>query len=170
MSIKDHCPVAKLCTKLIIKDRICNDWLMQVIEDRQLVYDVQKGFRRNRRAKRQVAKIHGILADQRQRRGPRGRLSVMLCLDIKIAFSALNYRAICLVMEAYDFPAKDIDLIRRMYSKSFFTVLHWRAGCMDSITLNGTSFTQLPPDAAHKHLGVRMTMTGCFQAEKKKKI
>jgi hypothetical protein len=73
-------------------------------------------------------------------------------------------------MEAYDFPAKDIDLIRRMYSKSFFTVLHWRAGCMDSITLNGTSFTQLPPDAAHKHLGVRMTMTGCFQAEKKKKI
>jgi hypothetical protein len=36
----------------------------------------------------------------------------------------------------------------------------------DSITLKGTYFTQLPPDAAYKHLGVRMIMTGCLQAEK----
>ena len=36
----------------------------------------------------------------------------------------------------------------------------------DSITLNGSPFSPLPPDEAHKHLGVRMTMTGNFQAEK----
>jgi hypothetical protein len=36
----------------------------------------------------------------------------------------------------------------------------------DSITKNGVSFTNLPPDQSHKHMGVRITMPGCFQAEK----
>jgi hypothetical protein len=62
MSIKDYRPVAKLCSKLIIKDLICNALLKQ---EYQLVDDVQEGFRRNSSAKRQLAKIHGILIDQR---------------------------------------------------------------------------------------------------------
>lgn len=122
MTIKDHRPVAKLCSKLIIKDLICNDRLKQTIEEYQLVDDVQEGFRRNRSAKRQLAKIHGILADQRRRRGPRGGLSVMLYLDIKNAFNAVNHRAIFYMFEAYGFPEQDIDLIRRMYSRSFLTI------------------------------------------------
>ena len=272
MTIKDHRPVAKLCSKLIIKDLICNDRLKQTIEEYQLVDDVQEGFRRNRSAKRQLAKIHGILADQRRRRGPRGGLSVMLYLDIKNAFNAVNHRAIFYMFEAYGFPEQDIDLIRRMYSRSFLTIqnsfggtaaivlrrgvfqgapsspstyiltsdpfhklirasgrgcclpalpapsgsspfaddanvhtdgpdaipamsilvarlgafVHWlglqvnmqksyisaidfstgQPVATDSITLNGASFTYLPPDKPHKHLGVLMTMTGCFQAEK----
>ena len=36
----------------------------------------------------------------------------------------------------------------------------------DSITFNGTPFSILPPDQAHKHLGVRMAMTGNFDSEK----
>ena len=36
----------------------------------------------------------------------------------------------------------------------------------DSITLDGVPFVVLLPDKAHKHLGVRMTMTGSFDAEK----
>ena len=36
----------------------------------------------------------------------------------------------------------------------------------DSITLDGLAFTALLPDQAHKHLGVRMTMTGNFEVEK----
>ena len=272
MSIKDYRPVAKLCSKLIIKDLICNARLKQAIEEYQLVDDVQEGFRRNRSAKRQLAKIHGILEDQRRRRGPRGGLSVMLYLDIKNAFNAVNHRAIFYVFAAYGFPEKDVDLIRRMYSRSFLTIqnsfggtaaivlrrgvfqgapsspstyiltsdpfhkiirasgrgcclpalpapsgsspfaddanvhtdgpdaipamsilvtklgafVHWlglqvnmqksyisaidfstgQPVATDSITLNGASFTYLPPDQPHKHLGVRMTMTGCFQAEK----
>ena len=37
----------------------------------------------------------------------------------------------------------------------------------DSITLDGLPFTALLPDQAHKHLGVRMTVTGNFEVEKK---
>jgi hypothetical protein len=43
-------------------------------------------------------------------------------LDIKNAFNAVNHRAIFYVFEAYGFPEKDVDLIRRMYSKSFLTI------------------------------------------------
>jgi hypothetical protein len=43
-SIKDYWPVAKLCSKLIIKDLICNARLKQAIEEYQLVDDVQEGF------------------------------------------------------------------------------------------------------------------------------
>ena len=32
----------KLCTKLTIRDCICNDWLKQVVEHKQLFYDVQE--------------------------------------------------------------------------------------------------------------------------------
>ena len=66
-------------------------------EDKQLVDDVQKGFRRHPGAKRQLAKIHGKLADQRRRKAV---LAVMLDLDIKNAFNAVNNRAIFAVLEA----------------------------------------------------------------------
>jgi hypothetical protein len=46
----------------------------------------------------------------------------MLYLDIKNAFNAVNQRAIFYVFEAYCFPEKDLDLIQRMYSKSFLTI------------------------------------------------
>ena len=36
----------------------------------------------------------------------------------------------------------------------------------DSIKFAGQPFSVLPPDHAHKHLGVRMTLTGDFQTEK----
>jgi hypothetical protein len=46
----------------------------------------------------------------------------MLYLDIKDAFNAVNHRAIFYVFEAYGFPEKDVDFIRRMYSRSFHTI------------------------------------------------
>ena len=73
---------------------------MNTIEDRQLIDDVQEGFRRHQSAKQQLCKIHGILANQRRRKAS---LSVMLCLDIKNAFNAVDHRAIFLVLEAYCF-------------------------------------------------------------------
>jgi hypothetical protein len=270
IAVTDYRPVVRLCTKLIIRDGICNDRIKQVTEDKQLVDDVQEGFRRHRSAKRQLSKILGILEDLRRRKAG---LSVMLFLDIKNAFNAVNHRVIFLVLETYGFPAEDINLLRRMYSQSFLVVSNSfgdtavlyllrgffqgapsspimfiltfdpfhkmiRAsgrGCFmtalnaptgsspfaddstlhtdgpdaisamrvlvrgagdyvrwlgplvnmrksyisaidfstgqpvatDSITLNGSPFSWLSPDQAHKHLGVRMTLTGNFEAEKK---
>ena len=74
---------------------------MNTIEDRQLIDDVQEGFRRHRSANRQLCKIHGILANQRRRKES---LSVMLYLDIKNAFNAVNHSAIFQVLEAYAGP------------------------------------------------------------------
>ena len=37
---------------------------------------------------------------------------------------------------------------------------------MDSITFNGIPFTVLPPDAAHKVLGVFMALTGSYWEQK----
>ena len=73
---------------------------MNTIEDRQLIDDVQEGFRRHRSAKLQLCKIQGILANQRRRKAS---LSVMLCLAIKNPFNVVNHRAIFQVLEAYGF-------------------------------------------------------------------
>ena len=53
-AVTEHRPVTKLCTKLILLDNITNKRLMNTIEDRQLIDDVQEGFRRHRSAKRQT--------------------------------------------------------------------------------------------------------------------
>ena len=53
--------------------------------------------------------------------------------------------------------------------KSYIYALGFSTGhsvAADSITLDGLFFTALLPDQEHKHLGVRMTMTGIFEVEK----
>ena len=52
--------------------------------------------------------------------------------------------------------------------KSYISALGFSTGhsvAADSITLDGLFFTALLPDQEHKHLGVRMTMTGNFEVE-----
>ena len=54
--------------------------------------------------------------------------------------------------------------------KSFISAIDFSTNnpvATDSITLHGVSFITLLPDQPHKHLGVRITMTGDFGAEKK---
>ena len=54
--------------------------------------------------------------------------------------------------------------------KSYISAIDFSTGqsvAADRITLDGLAFTALLPDQAHKHLGVRMTMTGNFEVEKK---
>ena len=59
LAVTEYRPVTKLCTKLILLDGITNKRLMNTtIEFRQLIDDVQEGFRRYRSAKRQLCKIH----------------------------------------------------------------------------------------------------------------
>ena len=53
--------------------------------------------------------------------------------------------------------------------KSYISAIDFSTGqsiAADSINLDGLPFTVLLPDQAHKHLGVRMTMTGNFEVEK----
>ena len=53
--------------------------------------------------------------------------------------------------------------------KSYISAIDFSTGqsvATDSITLDGLPFTALLPGQAHKHLGVRMTMTGNFEVEK----
>ncbi len=63
-----------------------------------------------------------ILAEQRQRKE---NLSVILYLDTKNAFNAVNHRAIFYILEAKGFPPEDIVLFRRMYIGSFLVMANW---------------------------------------------
>ncbi len=86
--------------------------------------DTQEGFRRHRSTKRQLGKLHSILAEQQRRKDS---ISVILYLDIKNAFNAINHRAIFYVLEAKGFPSVDIALFNRMYT-GFFLVMANRFG------------------------------------------
>ena len=115
----DYRLIVSLCTKRIVCDGICNDLLKKVVEAKQLMF--RKVSRLHSSAKQQLFKIHIILADQRRRKAG---LSVMLFVEIKNTFNAFNHWAVFEVSESETdgFPAKDIDLLRRMYSRLFFIV------------------------------------------------
>jgi hypothetical protein len=63
--------------------------------------------------------MHSIIHHQRQKQDS---LSVILYLDIKNAFNAINHRAIFSIFEACGFPAADIALLQRMYTVSFLVM------------------------------------------------
>jgi hypothetical protein len=48
--------------------------------------------------------------------------SVVLFLDIKNAFNAVNHRAVFSLLEAYGFNKIDVDLFHQMYSGKFLSV------------------------------------------------
>ena len=112
-------PIACICTKSSLFLKILDDRLGRATEDYQLNDDTQEGFRRNRSTQRQLGKLHSILAEQRRRKVG---LSVLLYLDIKNAFNAVNHRAIFHIFEAKGFPEADIALLRRMYTGSFLVM------------------------------------------------
>ena len=112
-------PVACICTKFSLLLSIVTERLDRAAEDYGLLDDTQEGFRRNRNTKRQLGKLCSILAEQRRRRQS---LSVILYLDIKNAFNAVNHRAIFHILEAKGFPEADIALFRRMYTGSFLVM------------------------------------------------
>ena len=119
LSISDYRPVVRICSKFIIATTIFNDRLTQAVEEFNLLDDAQEGFRRHRSTKRQLSKLHGLLSDHRKRRKC---LSVVLYLDIKNAFNAVDHRPIFAILTAYGFPAEDVALFRRMYSSKFLCV------------------------------------------------
>ncbi len=65
--ITEFRPVASICTKFMIFLKVIDIRLDHVTEDYGLIDDAQEGFRQGRSTKRQLAKLHCMLADQRQK-------------------------------------------------------------------------------------------------------
>jgi len=112
-------PIACICAKYSILLKILDVRLNHAVEDNGIIDDAQEAFRPGRSPKRQLAKVHNILHHQRKRQES---LSVILYLDIKNAFNAINHRAIFSVFEACGFPTADVALLRRMYTGSFLVM------------------------------------------------
>ncbi len=114
-------PVASISTKFMIFLKIIDIRLDHVTEDYGLIDDAQEGFRQGSTTKRQLAKLHCMLANQRRKKEG---ISVLLHLDIVNAFNSPTHRAIFSILEAMGFPAEDVILFRRMYSGSFLVMVN----------------------------------------------
>ena len=114
-------PVACICTKFVLVLSITDKRMDHTTEDYKLIEDAQEGFRRGRSTKRQLGKLHNILTEQRRRKDS---LSVILYLDIKNAFNAVNHRAVFFILEAKGFPEEDLAFFRRMYTGSFLVMVN----------------------------------------------
>ena len=62
-------------------------------------------------------------------------MSVILYLDIKNAFNAVNHRSVFYILEAKGFPKEDLALIRRMYNGTSL-VMNNHFGRSAAITLS----------------------------------
>ncbi len=108
-------PVASICTKLIVLLDIIYKRTSRFMESHELLEDEQEAFRTGRSTQRQLFKLQCFLEDQRNARHP----VVLLYLDIKNAFNAMNHRALFRIMELCDYPAADIALFQHMYQGIF---------------------------------------------------
>jgi hypothetical protein len=117
--MSDFRPIGCICTKYSLLLSIVDQRLNHVTEDYGLVDDTQEGFRRHKSTKCQLEKLHSILAEQLRRKDS---VSVILYLDIKNAFNAINHIAIFHVLEAKGFPSEEIALFKKMYTGSFLVM------------------------------------------------
>jgi ribonuclease HI len=118
LSMHDQRPIASECTKYSIFTTVVNSLLDQATEDHCLIDDAQEGFRRHRSTRRQLSKLRTILEQHSKEKSQ----SVVLYLDIKNAFNAVNHRAVLALLEGYGFHPADVDLFRRMYNGRFISV------------------------------------------------
>ena len=118
VAMKDRRPLANLCTKYKIATTIISKRFSRALEDYAILDEAQEGCRRHRSTKRQLSKLQCILQEGRRDK----RVSVVLYLDFKNAFNAVNHRVIFLSLEAYGFPCSDVDLFRRLYSGTWYSV------------------------------------------------
>jgi hypothetical protein len=103
--INEFRPIASICSKYMIFLKIITVRLNHATEDYGLLDDAQEGLQHCRGTKRQLAKLHCLLADQRRRKKC---ISVLLYMDIINAFNSSNHRAIFSIMAANGFPEECI--------------------------------------------------------------
>ena len=115
VKISEFRPVASICAKFANFIDIINKRLARFLEDHGLLEDAREAFRKNCSTQRQLYKLQCLLAAQRRAKS----LSVMLFLDIKNAFNAMNHRAIFYVMKLCVFPVAGIRLFQRLYKRTF---------------------------------------------------
>ena len=105
-----------LCTKYKIATTIINKRFTQALEDYAILDEAQEGCSRHRSTKRQLYKLHCILQEGKRDK----RVSVVLYLDFKNAFNAVNHRAIFLSLEAYGFPCPGTRAFRPKFLGCFW--------------------------------------------------
>ena len=115
LKVTEFRPVASICTKFIILLSIIYKRTSSFMERHELLEDAQEAFRKGRSTQRQLFKLQSFLEDQRNARLP----VVLLYLDIKNAFNAMNHRALFRIMELCGYPAADIALFQHMYKGTF---------------------------------------------------
>ncbi len=103
-------PVEKQCAKFVIFSKVIDCNLRRSTEEYNTVAEVQEDFRANRSTKRQIAKLQCLI--ERSRRC--STISVIVYLDIKNTFNAINHRAMLEVLRAWCYPEEDVELSRRM--------------------------------------------------------
>ena len=111
-------PAGKPCAKFVIFSKVVDGNFRRSIEEYKTVDEAQEGFRPNRNTKRQITKQQCLLERARRRQ----TISVILYLDIKNAFNAINHRAMLAVLRACGYPEQDVELFRRMYAGTFLMV------------------------------------------------
>ena len=115
LKVTEFRPVASICTKLIVLLDIIYKRTSRFMERHELLEDAQEAFRKGRSTQRQLFKLQSFLEDQRNAKHP----VVLLYLDIKNAFNAMNHRALFRIMELCGYPAADIALFQHMYKGAF---------------------------------------------------
>ena len=90
-------PIACICAKYSILLKTLDVRLNHTIEENCIIDDAQEAFRPGRSTIRQLTKIHSILHHERKKQES---LSVILYLDIKNTFNAINHQAIFSIFEA----------------------------------------------------------------------
>ena len=115
LKVTEFRPVASICTKLIVLLDIIYKRTSRFMERHELLEDAQEAFRKGRSTQRQLFKLQSFLENQRNAKHP----VVLLYLDIKNAFNAMNHRALFRIMELCGYPAADIALFQHMYKGTF---------------------------------------------------
>jgi len=118
LEVKEHRPVARLCTKCIAAYTVASMRFQQAMEEYKLITDAQEGFRKNRSTKRQLAKFKWMSEDQQRRRC----VVVQLDMDLANAFNAPNHRPIILTIANYGFHPNDVAFLQRMLQKMWVSV------------------------------------------------
>jgi hypothetical protein len=118
----DFCPVASICSKYVVTLDIINQHFTELSHKWQKITNC-------RTTRKKVSSRSQHTPTTRQASGHSCRttpykesISVLIYLDIKNAFNAMNRRSIFYMLEIYGFPQADVDLFRGMYN-GFFLVM-----------------------------------------------
>jgi hypothetical protein len=118
LHVTEFRPIASLCAKFAIFNKILAKRLIRFTEEHGILEDAQEAFRRSRITIRQLYKILCLLDTQRRRKC----ISLILFLDLVDVFNAMNHSAIFYILRLCGYPDEDIALLIRLYGRTFLFI------------------------------------------------